>query len=123
MRGFVSIPAGLKGPIFLITSNFAVIKAYNASTTDALAVALLGDAFKGGGGLVADWPKKDRPLEESQVRRLQAKLKKMGYDPAEIDGRVGDDLRSAVCAYQEQNGQTLDGYADRAFLEEIDAVK
>src|SRR5262249_26052672 len=39
-EGRLLIPAGLKGPIFLITSNFEVIKAYNASTSYALAVAL-----------------------------------------------------------------------------------
>ncbi len=121
--GRLLIPTGLEGPIFLITSNFAVIKAYNASTSYALAVGLLGDAIKGGGGLVSDWPKKDRPLDESQVSRLQAKLKKMGYDVGEIDGRVGDSLRSAVRAFQERNGLRPDGYADRALLKRVDAGK
>ena len=42
------ILAGLKGPVFLVTSNFDVIKIYNDSTAYALPVALLGDAVKGG---------------------------------------------------------------------------
>ena len=41
------ILAGLKGPVFLVTSNFDVIKTYNNSTAYALSVALLGDAVKG----------------------------------------------------------------------------
>ena len=45
------ILAGLEGPVFLVTSNFDVIKAYNNSTAYALSVALLGDAVKGGGRL------------------------------------------------------------------------
>src|SRR5208282_4996805 len=110
--GRLLIPAGLKGPIFLITTNFDVIMAYNPSTSYALSVALLGDAIKGGGRLIADWPKKDKPLGENQVRRLQAKLKQMGYDPGDIDGMAGDALRSAVRAYQARNGLTPDGYAD-----------
>jgi peptidoglycan lytic transglycosylase B len=121
--GRLLIPAGVTGPIFLVTSNFDVIKAYNASTSYALAVALLGDAIEGGGGLVANWPKKDRPLGEIQVRILQADLKKMGYDPGEIDGRVGDSLRSAVRKYQEHIGLAPDGYADLSFLKRIGAVK
>ncbi len=41
------MPAGLKGPIFLVTANFDVIKTYNSSTAYALGVALLGDAIDG----------------------------------------------------------------------------
>ncbi|HKN29444.1 MAG TPA: lytic murein transglycosylase [Roseiarcus sp.] len=121
--GRLLIPAGLKGPIFLITTNFDVIMAYNPSTSYALSVALLGDAIKGGGRLIADWPKKDKPLGENQVRRLQAKLKQMGYDPGDIDGMAGDALRSAVRAYQARNGLTPDGYADLALMKQIDRGK
>jgi len=118
--GRLLIPAGLKGPIFLITSNFDAIMAYNPSTSYALSVALLGDAIKGGGHLIADWPKKDKPLGENEVRRLQARLKQMGYDPGEIDGMAGDALRSAVRAYQARNGLTPDGYADLTLMKRID---
>ena len=59
-EGRLLFPAGLKGPIFLITSNFEVIKTYNPSTSYALAVALLGDAVTGGGGLVADGRRRTR---------------------------------------------------------------
>ena len=51
------ILAGLKGPVFLVTSNFDVIKTYNNSTAYALSVALLGDAVerrRGAGRAVAD---------------------------------------------------------------------
>jgi peptidoglycan lytic transglycosylase B len=121
--GRLLIPAGLRGPVFLITSNFEVIKTYNASTSYALAVALLGDAIEGGGGVVADWPKNDRPLGQDEVRRLQARLKQMGYDPGEIDGMVGDALRSAVRAFQARHGLTPDGYADLALLKRVDRGK
>ena len=122
-EGRLLIPVGLKGPIFLVTSNFEAIKAYNPSTAYALSVALLGDAIKGGGPLVADWPKKDRQLGESEVRRLQARLKQMGYDPGDIDGMVGDSFRSAVRAYQAQNGLVPDGYADLALMKRLDQRK
>jgi membrane-bound lytic murein transglycosylase B len=112
-------PAGLKGPIFLITSNFDVIKSYNPSTAYALAVGLLGDAVKGGADLVAPWPTNERALDETQVRTLQAKLTKIGYKVGEIDGMVGESLRAAVRAYQERNGLPPDGYADPALLKRI----
>ena len=47
-EGRLFMPAGLKGPIFLVTANFDVIKTYNSSTAYALAVALLGDADRSG---------------------------------------------------------------------------
>ena len=46
-EGRLLIPAELKGPIFLVTTNFDVVKQYNSSTAYALAVALLGDAVDG----------------------------------------------------------------------------
>jgi peptidoglycan hydrolase-like protein with peptidoglycan-binding domain len=113
------IPAGLKGPTFLVTSNFDVIRSYNPSTSYALAVGLLGDAVRAGPRLVADWPSNERGLNETQVRRLQAKLSGMGYNVGEIDGMVGDSLRSAVRAYQERNGLPPDGYADPALLKRV----
>ncbi len=120
-EGRLLIPTGLKGPIFLVTGNFDVIKTYNASTAYALSVALLGDAIAGGGGVVARWPTQDHVPNASEVRRLQAKLKEMGYNIGEIDGMVGDSMRSAVRAYQERNGLVPDGYADPALLKRVEA--
>ncbi|MBV9289856.1 MAG: lytic murein transglycosylase [Hyphomicrobiales bacterium] len=122
-EGRLLIPAGLNGPIFLITSNFDVLKTYNASTAYALSVGLLGDAIKGGHGLVASWPAHDPVLNAGQVRELETKLKKLGYDAGEIDGMVGDSLRAAVRAYQERNGMQPDGYANVALLKRIEAEK
>ena len=121
-EGRLLMPAGLNGPIFLITPNFDVIKRYNSSTAYALAVALLGDAIMGvGTGVVASWPRSDPALGASQVRDLQARLKKLGYDPGEVDGMVGDALRSAVRKYQERNGLPPDGYAGVALLKRIES--
>jgi len=122
-EGRLLILAGLDGPVFLITSNFDVIKSYNNATAYALSVGLLGDAVKGGPGLFAQWPTHDRPLTATQIQRLQTKLKKMGYDVGEVDGKVGDALRSAVRAYQERNGLKPDGYADQALFGRVSAAR
>jgi peptidoglycan lytic transglycosylase B len=114
------ILAGLNGPLFLVTSNFDVIKTYNNSTAYALAVGLLGDAVEGGPGLVTQWPA-DPPLTASQIETLQVKLKTMGYDVGEIDGKIGDAMRSAVRAYQERNGLKPDGYADLSLFRRVSA--
>jgi peptidoglycan hydrolase-like protein with peptidoglycan-binding domain len=84
---------------------------------------LLGDAVKGGPGLVAQWPTHDRLLSGAQIQALQVKLKKMGYGVGEIDGKIGDALRSAVRAYQERNGLTPDGYANLALFRRVGASR
>ncbi len=122
-EGRLLILAGLNGPVFLVTGNFDVIKTYNNSTAYALSVGLLGDAITGGTGLVARWPIHDRPLTSAQIQRLQVKLKKMGYDVGEVDGKIGDTLRSAVCAFQERNGLTPDGYASQALFSRVSALR
>jgi lytic murein transglycosylase len=122
-EGRLLILAGLGGPVFLVTKNFDVIKSYNNSTAYALSVGLLGDAVKGSAGLFAQWPTHDRPLTAAQIQRLQVKLKKMGYDVGEIDGKIGDALRSAVRAYQERNGLKPDGYASQALFGRVSALR
>jgi lytic murein transglycosylase len=122
-EGRLLIPVGLKGPTFLITGNFDVIKTYNNSTAYALSVGLLGDAVEGYGGLGASWPTEDRPLTVAQTKSFQAALKKMGYDVGEIDGKMGDALRSAVSAYQERNGLAPDGYPNLALFKKLGAAR
>jgi len=113
------IPAGLKGPIFLVTANFRTIKTYNNSTAYALGVALLGDAVMGGDGLKTAWPVRDKPLAERDVRELQRELDRRGYDVGDIDGRVGDRLQAAVRDYQESIGAPPDGYPTLALLRRL----
>jgi lytic murein transglycosylase len=120
-EGQLMILAGLKGPIFLVTTNFQVIKSYNNSTSYALAVALLGDEILGGAGVSADWPVKDRQLKEAEVEELQKALTKLGFDVGEIDGKPGEALRSAVRKYQEKAGLPPDGYATPALLKRVKA--
>jgi len=113
------IPAGLKGPIFLVTANFRTIKTYNNSTAYALGVALLGDAAMGRGGLKTPWPTRDKPLAEKDVRELQRELERRGYEVGDIDGRVGDRLQAAVRDYQESIGAAPDGYPTLSLLRRL----
>jgi membrane-bound lytic murein transglycosylase B len=113
------ITAGLKGPIFLITRNFFVIKSYNNSTSYALGVALLGDRAMGGAPLKGEWPVHDRQLNAGEMRQMQTRLKKMGYDVGEVDGKIGDAGRAAIRAWQEKAGLIPDGYPTLAVLSKM----
>ncbi|MBV8473925.1 MAG: lytic murein transglycosylase, partial [Hyphomicrobiales bacterium] len=113
------IPAGINGPIFLVTANFQVIKSYNNSTAYALGVALLGDAVIKGVALQTPWPVHDPRLSEDEVRDLQTRLRKLGYDVGAVDGHVGDTLRAALRAYQQAIGEPPDGYPTLALLKKM----
>lgn len=45
----------------------------------------------------------------SDVMKIQAVLKKIGYNPGSIDGVFGNQMRQAVIQYQRNNGLTPDG--------------
>jgi membrane-bound lytic murein transglycosylase B len=113
------LPTGLRGPVFLVTANFKVIKSYNNSTAYALAVAILGDRAGGGDPLVAAWPSRDRSLTMAQARDLQARLKKLGYDVGDIDGKIGEAGQTALRDFQEKHGLTPDGYPTLALLQRL----
>ncbi|MBV9635742.1 MAG: lytic murein transglycosylase [Methylobacteriaceae bacterium] len=115
------IPAGLRGPAFLVTHNFKVIKTYNNSTSYALSVALLGDRIAGRPALVGTWPVKERVLDVAEAKELQTRLKDMGYDVGIIDGKIGEQARDAILTYQAKSGLVPDGFPTLALLQRVRA--
>jgi lytic murein transglycosylase len=112
-------PAGMRGPIFLVTANFKAIKSYNNSTAYAFGVALLGDAIFGRGRVRAAWPVHDVPLTPDEIREMQTRLKALGYDVGEVDGHAGEALGEALRAYQESIGAPPDGYPTPTLLKKL----
>jgi hypothetical protein len=53
------------------------------------------------------------PMTGDIVRRIQGKLKKLGFDPGTVDGEFGPHTRAAVVAFQVSNGLTPDGEVGR----------
>lgn len=115
----VLLPAGYRGPAFLVMTNYRMILAYNNSTSYGLAVSLLADEMKGRPGVVAAWPRDDRPLSLSERIRLQTLLAAKGFEPGTADGILGANTRKAVRAYQQSVGLPADGYADIDLLKRI----
>ncbi|SDM91145.1 lytic murein transglycosylase [Methylobacterium phyllostachyos] len=113
------LPAGIRGPAFLLRPNFAVILRYNTALAYALTVALLSDRLHGDPGLVRDWPRGDRPLTGDERRDLQNRLTERGFATGGVDGKIGPRTRAALRAYQGSVGLPADGYADAALLDRI----
>ncbi|WP_342361164.1 lytic murein transglycosylase [Terrarubrum flagellatum] len=118
------MPAGAKGPAFLLTDNFAVIKTYNMSDAYALGVAHLGDRVMGRPRIQGTWPAAD-PLPSKALREdVQRQLRRLGFYDQEIDGRLGSGTRDAVRRFQLAEGvNPADGYATAALLARMKAAK
>ena len=115
------LPAGARGPAFLILPNFNALLRYNNAVSYALAVGHLADRIGGGGAVVRAWPRDDRPLALGERRELQALLARRGFAPGPDDGKFGPKTRSAIRDYQRSVGLPADGYPDAALLERLRA--
>ncbi len=115
------LPAGARGPAFLLLPNFDVILRYNNAAAYALAVGHLADRIGGGSAFVRAWPRDDRPLAIGERRELQMLLARRGFDAGPHDGRLGPKTRAAVRAYQRAAGLPADGYPNAVLLERLRA--
>lgn len=113
------IPAGHRGPTFLVYDNFRAIKRYNNSTAYALAVGYLADRIAGRGSIRAAWPRDLRPLNRAERFELQRRLAAQGLNPGEVDGILGEQTRRAARAFQEQVNLPPDGYPSSELLQHL----
>lgn len=116
---YLLIPAGAKGPAFLMTDNFKAILSYNPADSYALAIGHLADRIRGGGPFVQPWPENQRALSRAERSELQKRLTSRGYDVGIPDGAIGSKTRSAVRDYQVRVGMLPDGMVTSEVLESL----
>ncbi len=117
--GSLLLPAGHRGPAFLVYDNFRTIMAWNRSIHYAISVGHLSDRIAGAGDLLADRGSEEKPLSRQQVEELQLGLAGLGFDPGEPDGRLGRRTRAAIKAYQRKIAVPVDGFATHALLDRL----
>lgn len=113
------LPAGRKGPAFLVGPNFEAIYSYNAAESYALAIAHLADRIAGKGPFAAPWPTDDRGISRAERRELQTRLLARGYDVGVADGTLGSRTRGAIKAFQKAAGLPVDGRAGGRTLDRL----
>ena len=113
------LPAGAKGPAFLVTRNFDVVYSYNAAESYSLAACVLADRLAGGPGIVAPWPTDDPGLSRAGRRELQALLTKKGYDVGQPDGAIGAKTKAAIADFEQKQGMAVNGRASTKVLEAL----
>ena len=120
-RAFLLVPAGARGPAFLMLQNFRVIMKYNPAEAYALAIGYLADRLRGGAPLVQAWPRHERVLTRAERYELQEHLARRGFDVGEPDGHLGGKTRNALREFQAAVGEVPDGFASASILERLRA--
>ena len=116
---FLYLPAGIKGPAFLMTRNYLVLKAHNFADSYALAVAHLTDRLKGAGPFVTGWPRKTKFPDLAERRFIQQALKKLRLYDGDVDGRIGPITQRAYARFQAQIGVPADGFVTALSAERL----
>ena len=115
----VLLPGGHGGAAFLVSSNFDVLRRYNAADSYVIAVGLLADRLAGKPPLVAGWPRMLQLPGRGAMRDLQQRLTDAGCDTLGTDGLIGPNTISAIRAYQAMQGLPPDGFATLDLLEHL----
>lgn len=115
----VLLPAGHRGPAFLVYKNFRTILVWNRSLLYGVAVGHLADRIAGAGRLLTARPTKEVPLSRGDVMDLQRLLARRGFDVGTPDGVIGPLTRKAIRAFQKKASLPADGYADFGLLERL----
>ncbi|MBD3642500.1 MAG: lytic murein transglycosylase [Marinobacter sp.] len=110
------VPAGHRGPAFLVYDNFRVIMGWNRSEFYAIAVGHLADRVAGAGKLQNPPPEDAPALSRSSIMALQQALTDRGYDTGKPDGILGPATRSAIRKFQAASDMVADGYPGQAVL-------
>jgi len=118
-RAFLLLPAGARGPAFLMLKNFSVIMKYNPAEAYALAIGYLADRMRGGAPLVHGWPRDERVLTLDERYQMQQLLARRGFNIGEPDGLVGPRTRLAIRDFQVSVGQIPDGFASVDVLDRL----
>ncbi len=118
-RGSVILPAGARGPAFLVLQNFRVIMKYNPAEAYALGTGYLADRMRGGSPVLHPWPRDERMLTAQERYELQQLLARRGYNIGPPDGFIGPHTRLAIRSFQQSIGQIPDGFASTEILDRL----
>ena len=118
-RSYLLVPAGARGPGFLLLANFRAIMSYNPAEAYALAIGHLADRLRGGEPFVQAWPRDERALTRAERLELQQHLASRGFDVGEPDGQLGGKSRNAIRQFQAQSGLVPDGFASSQVLDRL----
>jgi len=119
MKGSIILPAGYKGPAFLVYENFRTILDWNRSNFYAIAVGHLADRLAWRGALQTPQIKEE-PLSRADMLKIQARLNDLGFKAGKPDGIAGSRTRKAIKAFQKTKGLPADGHPNSELLQYLE---
>ena len=117
LQASLILPQGRNGPAFLAYPNFDVYFEWNQSFVYVTTAAYFATRLSG--APVFDAGNPDAGLSDNQMKALQKKLKRKGYDVGKIDGILGAKTRNAVQAEQKRLGLPADAWPTSALLNKL----
>jgi lytic murein transglycosylase len=119
-NAFLVLPAGLKGPAFLATNNFSVLKLYNNSDVYAIFVGHVADmiAHNAPVDFVGKWEPVER-FSRERMQRFQEVLVAQGHDVGKVDGLVGFKTRQAIGIEEKALKLPLTCYPSSALVDRV----
>jgi membrane-bound lytic murein transglycosylase B len=123
IEGSIVVPAGHKGPAFILYANYSVIMRWNRSESYAISVGHLADRIQGAGTLRRSPSLEQPPLSIQQTIEMQLALNKAGYAAGKADGIFGPASRTALREFQLAVGLVADGYPDQNSLSRLLALE
>jgi len=117
---FLVLPAGLKGPAFLATDNFSVLKLYNNSDVYAIFVGHVADmiATNASAKFVGAWQPVER-LPRDRIQRFQEVLVAQGHDVGKVDGLAGFKTRAAIGLTEKRLDLPLTCYPSQRLVDAV----
>jgi len=119
LHASVVLPAGYRGPAFLVYGNFRATLVWNRSINYAISVGHLADRFAWQPPLATQRPADDVPMTRDQVIELQEQLARLGFYAGSTDGIAGSGTREALRAFQRHRGLPSDGYPSPQMLDAL----
>ena len=119
-QAFLVLPAGLKGPAFLATDNFSVLKLYNNSDVYAIFVGHVADMIASNAPVKFDgaWKPVER-LPRDRIQRFQEALVTQGHDVGKVDGLAGFKTRAAIGLTEKRLGLPLTCYPSQRVVDAV----
>ena len=112
------LPMGRLGPAFLAYPNFDVYLNWNQSLVYTLTAAYFATRLAGAPKVK---PGRGTPavLNLGQIKDLQQRLSRAGYNVGKIDGIIGANTRASVKAVQQKLGLPADSYPTPELLQKL----
>ncbi len=119
-ESFLVLPAGLKGPAFLATTNFSVLKLYNNSDVYAIFVGRVADMIAGAASAKFEgaWQPVER-LPRDRIQKFQEVLVAQGFDVGKVDGLAGFKTRAAIGMKEKELGLPLTCYPSAKLVDAV----